>query len=846
MRALRALHKWLGLVPNGGRVTALAAVAGLVALAGLSSDSGQSGAGHALDESIVARAVILDLAQDGTADFWVDFDGRADLSEAQEIKDWADRGTYVYDRLTQTAKASQADLLESLGAQGVEFESFWITNAVLVRGGDRQALDTAVGTAGVTAIRADESFELPDPVNPADPAPSIQAVEWGIANINADDAWSQFGVRGQGVVVANIDTGVDHTHPALAGTYRGTNGDGTVSHDYNWFDPSNVCPSPAPCDNNNHGTHTMGTMVGEDGANQIGVAPGATWIAAKGCEGQSCSNAAVIASGQWMLAPTKLDGTDPRPDLRPNVVNNSWGGGAPPFYQDIVTAWTAAGIFGVFANGNTGPGCQSANYPGAYSAAYGVGAYDSNNTIASFSSRGPGENGEVKPDIAAPGVNVRSSVPGGYAAANGTSMATPHVAGAVAMLWSVNPSLMGDIEGTRTVLDAGAVDTPNDQCGGEPADNNVFGEGRLDVLASALLAANGTGTLTGTVTDAASGGPIGNATVTVSGPIAWETTTGPDGAYSLRLVAGEYQVTIGGVFGYDPVTATVSVTAEQTTTHDAAMAPTTRVSLAGVVRDASGGGWPLHATVTATHGSGYRVETATDPETGAYDLAVVPNADYTVRVQAVVAGYQPDQRQVSVGAGGARHDVGLTITFDCVAPGYEAILDGVTESFDRSRQPRGWNVDNVDRHLPGYDHRRGWAFSDPGGRGNPTGAEGGFAIVDSDHYGEHSYQDTWLTSPVLDLSDNDQPAIGFATDLNPAVNGTAMIDVSIDGGRTWERVWTQSGFPGIAGPGTHALPLPTAAGERSVRVRLGYTGQWSGWWAVDDVFVGDRACTPAR
>jgi hypothetical protein len=75
--------------------------------------------------------------------------------------------------------------------------------------------------------------------------------------------------------VASIDTGVQFDHPALAAQYRGKNPDGTVDHNYNWFDPAGVCPTDAPCDNNGHGTHTMGIMVGDDGGNNvIGVAPG--------------------------------------------------------------------------------------------------------------------------------------------------------------------------------------------------------------------------------------------------------------------------------------------------------------------------------------------------------------------------------------------------------------------------------------------------------------------------------------------------------------------------------------------------------------------------------------------
>ena len=139
-------------------------------------------------------------------------------------------------------------------------------------------------------------------------------MEWGIANINADDVWSTHGVTGEGIVVGNIDTGAQFDHPALVAQYRGNIGGGSFDHNYNWFDPSNICRSPAPCDNNSHGSHTMGTMVGDDGAaNQIGVAPGAKWIAAKGCESNSCSDPALLARGNgcWPRPTSRAPTRDP-------------------------------------------------------------------------------------------------------------------------------------------------------------------------------------------------------------------------------------------------------------------------------------------------------------------------------------------------------------------------------------------------------------------------------------------------------------------------------------------------------------------------------------------------------
>ena len=165
-----------------------------------------------------------------------------------------------------------------------------------------------------------------------------------------DACAKKLGDKGAGTVVANIDTGVQYNHPALVNQYRGNLGGGNFDHNYNWWDPSHVCSNNTPCDNVGHGSHTMGTMVGLDGA------PAAKWIAAKGCETNSCSDTALTSSAQFVTAPTDLNGNNPDPSKRPDVVNNSWsGGGGNSWYQAYVTAWVAAGIFPQFANGNSAP-----------------------------------------------------------------------------------------------------------------------------------------------------------------------------------------------------------------------------------------------------------------------------------------------------------------------------------------------------------------------------------------------------------------------------------------------------------------------------------------------------------
>jgi subtilisin family serine protease len=418
----------------------------------------------------------------------------ADLTAATSIRDWNARGSFVYNRLTSVANSSQRGLLALLRQRGVRFTAFWIVNAIRIRSG-AATLAAVAGRPEVARVVPTWSASIPPDVE-SDPGPKI--VEWNIQRINAPQVWSTYSDRGEGVVVANIDTGVSWTHPALFKQYRAFDTPAPtifVNHNYNWWDPSHRCPNPSPCDNVGHGTHTMGTMVGDDGgSNQIGVAPKAHWIAAKGCESQFCSDFALMSSGQWVLAPTDLNGNNPRPQLRPDVVNNSWGktNASDTFYQSIVQAWVAAGIFPAFAAGNEGPACSTLRSPGSYPESYTMGAFDINNNIAAFSSRGPSPFGNIiKPNIAAPGKDVRSSWNnGGYMTISGTSMATPHVAGSVALIWGTNgaPSLRGNISETESILNQAAIDVSDLTCGGSPGNNNVWGEGRLDAFAAVTKA----------------------------------------------------------------------------------------------------------------------------------------------------------------------------------------------------------------------------------------------------------------------------------------------------------------------------------------------------------------------
>jgi subtilisin family serine protease len=598
------------------------------------------------------------LRNDRTAELWLRFEDRADLAPAARIADWTERGQFVYDALTETAEKSLATVAGELDAAGVGYESYPIANAVLVKDATESlALDLAANQA-VAEVHDTPDVGLVEPVQPEPTTPAVRTaaseVEWGLDYIDAPAAW-ELGATGAGITVSNLDSGVQFDHPALVGTYRGAAAGGTFEHDYNWFSTRADC-GDAPCDDNGHGTHTMGTMVGDDGAgNQVGVAPDAQWIATDGCC-ESTGFETLLESGWWLLAPTDLAGEHPDVSKRPHVVNNSWGSSAEGAHSDFFTAideaWTAAGIFSVWSAGNSSPSaaCDTVSSPGAHPDAYSVGAFASNGVLGAFSRKGEGEGGGIKPEISAPGVSVRSAWPGnGYNTISGTSMAAPHVAGAVAALWSYDPTLVGQIEQTRRLLAESAHDVDDTSCGGTAELNNKYGEGRLDLVRLLQLAPQEGGTLSGVVTAGAE--PLGGAELTISGPFDRTVGTAEDGTFSVHLPAGDYEVTTTA-FGHVSSTTSATVRIGEDTTVDVVLetAPTRDVS--GVVLDAeeqpvsaadvSVEGTPLDAVRADTDGT----FTIPDVPEGEYLLEVLPNACFSPTTVPLTVG--PDTGPVEV------------------------------------------------------------------------------------------------------------------------------------------------------------------------------------------------------
>jgi len=341
-----------------------------------------------------------------------------------------------------------------------------------------------------------------------------QEPEWNLIDIGADQVWAM-GYRGEGVVVGGQDTGFDWQHPTLIRQYRGNQG-GTVDHNYNWYDAiheysplhaeaTNPCglSITEPCDDNVHGTHTMGTMVGEDTqGNQIGVAPKAQWIGVRNMERGYGNPFSYLEAFQWFLAPTDVNGDKPNPDLAPHVINNSWycpdlegcNESNIGLLEMAVENLRAAGIVVVNSAGNFGSDCGTiTELPAVFPASFAVGATDINQQIATFSSRGPVYRTDgsilIKPDVAAPGVNVRSaSLNGGFSAFSGTSMAGPHVVGTVALMISANPDLAGQVDSVEAILRRTARPRfSNQDCGplvGDQSPNAVFGYGIIDARAA--------------------------------------------------------------------------------------------------------------------------------------------------------------------------------------------------------------------------------------------------------------------------------------------------------------------------------------------------------------------------
>jgi len=418
--------------------------------------------------------------------------------EAQLLADRTqrrDRHSVIMTALLEASEFGQQPVLNWLDQLPIgavdNIQPFWITSVI--------ALDATPATLRALAAREDVALVAPDyPIELIGPtaidddtdSATRGGPEQGLIAINAPDVWAM-GYDGAGTIVSNIDTGVDGSHPALASRWRGLNPLYSGHPEWAFYDPY-LGNHDFPYDGGSHGTHTMGTITGGSPGDQIGVAPGAEWIAAAPIDRSSIPQTVsdAILSFQWITDP---DG-DPLTSFDvPHTNSNSWGLVTAHGYPECdQTFWSfidnaeAAGVIVLFSAGNEGSSGHRRPADRAYDdyRSMAVGAVDpyNGNSIASFSSRGPTNctiNGAsaIKPEIAAPGVSTRSSVPGGgYSSYDGTSMASPHVNGVLALMMQANPDLTGQ-QAKQIVYDT-AVEA------GSPGNDNDYGYGVIDALAA--------------------------------------------------------------------------------------------------------------------------------------------------------------------------------------------------------------------------------------------------------------------------------------------------------------------------------------------------------------------------
>jgi bacillopeptidase F len=374
--------------------------------------------------------------------------------------------------LRQNANRVQKNFLRELHrVQVTDIHSFWTINAISFKAPKRE-IEKLSNFPQVQAFRLDQIIRLSELLYTAESTP-----EWNLSAIHAPEMWDA-GFTGQRVVVATMDTGADGNHLALASTWRG----GTNS----WLDPYGQYPD-FPYDGHGHGTAVMGILSG--GINKgfaIGVAPGARWIAVKIFDDANNATFSKIHLGfQWLLDP---DG-DPNTDDAPDIVNNSWGlhdqvNQCILEFSEDIDLLNSAGIVVIFAAGNEGPQAATsispANNPGSFS----VGSVASSQVIYLSSSRGPSPCLEqIFPDVVAPGVNILTAdltsggaFPNASTYLTGTSAASPHAAGALALLLSALPDIETDI--LQTVLRESAQDL------GIPEPDDIYGWGLIDVWAA--------------------------------------------------------------------------------------------------------------------------------------------------------------------------------------------------------------------------------------------------------------------------------------------------------------------------------------------------------------------------
>jgi subtilisin family serine protease len=817
----------------------------------------------------VPQSIITRMENDGIAEFFIVLADQADLSGATQLARKEDRGAYVFNQLRAVADRTQPQVIADLGLHRSDIQRFHIQNMILVKDGSPDMLLGAVNHVMVSAIRENRPYEFTNEQPMAyDANEPARAPEWNLTHIGITDVWAE-GITGEGIVVANLDTGVDWDHPALKNKYRGWNGS-TADHDYNWHDVSSS-PSSVPYDSGSHGTHTMGTMVGDDGAgNQVGGAPGAKWMAC----GPLNDDAGFHECFEWFLAPYRF-GENPSqgvPEMAPHVVNNSWGwpiGGGDYQYAPDLDALQAAGVFMEFSAGNEGDSCESLRSPGDYPQVLSTGASDVEDRIVSTSwtywgsSRGPASSGIpgapdfIKPEIVAPGYDVRSCVPGtGYEGGwGGTSMAGPHTCAVVALMWSAAPSLIGDIATTRQIIidnaytQAGGAGYWNQTCEGINAattiPNHVWGWGLLDAYACYQALAGiyldrevyqPDDVMVINVRDSAAAGSV---TVQVKSTVetSWEYVTLP------QIGDGMFEAVFNTISG-PPVHGDGAVS---------------------VVHGASVTVWypDLDMTTSASIDG---------------VLPVISNVSVaSVKSRSFTATWQTDEPARSIvlyGTGSPGEEVrdeefktdhSLTVTGlePCTYYYFDVMAEdkaGNTALDDNGGAHYGVQTYEVTIYLdadmdtdPGWTYEPDWAWGQPTGQGgqygspDPNSGYTGTNVVGYNLNGDYANNMSttkWATTQAFNCSEASVVNLEFYAWLGveQSIYDRAFIAVSNNNGGSWTTIWENDET--LEGGSWELWTFDissVAAGYSQVKIRWGMGPTDSGWrycgWNIDDVMV---------
>lgn len=553
---------------------------------------------------------------------------------------FADRHRIVITRLQEHAAATQASLLADLEVRRQlgeieSYEPYWILNGVFVSCKTEDVVRDLAARLDVEVAETPLVIDLIQPTERGDAVGGDRGIGItpGVVNIGARRVWTDLGINGEGALVANLDTGVDGNHIALRDRWRGTHAPAEEC----WLDFVGAFDNP-PVDSDSHGTHTMGTMCGLALDDTIGVAPRAEWIAANTIVGGSLGSQ-VLETMEWLADP---DGDPLTTDDVPDVANNSWGVNESFGYPDCYSGWwdaidacEAAGVMHVWSAGNEGPGASTLRSPADRATtmydSFSVGstltgypfniAYDSSRGPAGATC-GPAEN-LIKPEVSAPGVGVYSSIPGnGYTYYSGTSMAAPHVCGAVALMRSANQEL--DVITLKQIL----MDTAMDL--GAAGEDNTYGHGIIDVFDAVSAVLSGYGLVAGTVVDDDTGLPVSGAVVT-TGSSAQTDITEADGSFVLNAPAGETTLMVT-MFGYEDYSTPITVPAGDEINPEVRLVPQPNIVLQGTVYgpgDVPPGGSPALGVVVQLEGTPLAsVTTAAD---GLWSITAPQDTEYTVR-----------------------------------------------------------------------------------------------------------------------------------------------------------------------------------------------------------------------